>query len=102
ASPLDAVRARGERGRPEPFDGIAEAAALGWFGLLADDDVGGGSASEHPGVDAALIAYELGATLHALPYACANAVAAGLGASAVPSHRALLADVVGGRVRVTW
>jgi alkylation response protein AidB-like acyl-CoA dehydrogenase len=79
--PLPATRRRADRGGVEAeLNSYRRGAAdLGWFGLLAGEDTGGGSLSGNGVLDAALVAAERGALLQPGPFVghsvCVDALA---------------------------
>ena len=98
--PLATVR-RGADG--EAYDDVAyrrTAAELGWFGMLADEEHGGGSMSGNGVLDAALVAVERGARLQPGPFVGHNAVVHAL--SSTGSHDTVLDDLVTGQAWATW
>ena len=98
--PLATVR-RGADG--EAYDDVAyrrTAAELGWFGMLADEEHGGGSMSGNGVLDAALVAVERGARLQPGPFVGHNVVVHAL--SSTGSHDTVLGDLVSGQAWATW
>ncbi|ONH58196.1 acyl-CoA dehydrogenase [Frankia sp. CcI49] len=81
--PLTGVRALAESTEPVGAAYIADAASLGWFGMLVDERHGGGSASGIGLVDAAAVAAERGATLQPGPFVGTNVVAHALSVAAI-------------------
>ncbi|CUU57481.1 Acyl-CoA dehydrogenase [Parafrankia irregularis] len=125
--PLTGVRALAESTEPVGAAYIADAASLGWFGMLVDERHGGGSASGIGLVDAAAVAAERGATLQPGPFVGTNVVAHALSVAASPTgdlvsagqmsagpvsadtvsgeagpHTDLLARLVAGQAVATW
>jgi len=94
--PLSAVRARADGADLDDEAYRRGAAGLGWFGLLAAEAHGGGSASVDALLDAALIAAERGARLQPGPYPGHSGVVRTLSAVADPAHDAVLAELVQG------
>lgn len=79
-------------------------ADLGWTSLLVDEARGGGSLSDEPIVDLALVAYEFGRHAAPGPLVPANVVASALndGRGEGADHTALLAGLVSGAEVATW
>src|SRR5690606_3565845 len=100
--PLASVRERADRWEPIGRDYVATAGELGWLGLLAGEDHGGGSASGNGLVDAALVAAERGARLQPGPYPGHCTVVELLSRAEPERHREVLADLVAGRGWATW
>ncbi|SHN39338.1 Acyl-CoA dehydrogenase [Cryptosporangium aurantiacum] len=97
--PLSRVRERVD-GREGVDSGYRKGAAgLGWFGLLADEAHGGGSASDNGLVDAAMIAAERGAVLQPGPYVGHSVVVHALSTAGGDPR---LADLLQGNAWATW
>ncbi len=98
---LGALRARIED--PEPTD-VAQwraGAELGWSSMLVPEKLGGGSVTDQPLVDLAVLAEEMGRVLHPAPFLPTNVVADALartGGSAGPGQpaEALLRRIAAG------
>ena len=75
-------------------------AALGWTSLMVSEDAGGGSISEQPLVDLALIAGELGRHAAPGPLLPANVVAAALNEAG--THPEVLAGLLDGTSVAAW
>jgi alkylation response protein AidB-like acyl-CoA dehydrogenase len=103
-APLEAVRRRcDDEGPITPAEdaGYRKAAAdLGWFGLLADERVGGGAASGNGVADAVMVAAERGARLQAGPFPGHSVVVDLL--TAAGGQDAVLTDLVQGACWATW
>ncbi|MBX6388764.1 MAG: acyl-CoA dehydrogenase [Frankia sp.] len=99
--PLSQVRALAEAGRAPDAGYYETAASLGWFGMLADERHGGGSASGNGVLDAAAVAAERGAGLQPGPFVGTNVAVAAL-AGAQPRHAELVGRLVRGQARATW
>jgi alkylation response protein AidB-like acyl-CoA dehydrogenase len=97
--PLAAVRARADGAALDDAAYRRTAAELGWFGLLADESRGGGSASGRPLLDAALIADLRGAHLQPGPFPGHSSVVHALSAVGGDAHTDLLEQLVSG---TTW
>jgi alkylation response protein AidB-like acyl-CoA dehydrogenase len=98
--PLSVVRARAD-GAPLDADGYRRTAAeLGWFGMLADEAHGGGSASGNGVLDTALIAAERGARVQPGPFAGHCVVVDAL--TRAGARDDVLAELVGGGAWATW
>jgi alkylation response protein AidB-like acyl-CoA dehydrogenase len=97
---LTAVRALAG-GTPRDDAAYRSAAAeLGWLGLLATEADGGGSISENPVLDAAIVAAELGARLQPGPFAGHAVVVDAL--SNAGGHLDVLGGLASGREWATW
>lgn len=82
---------------------LAKAAELGWFSLLVPEADGGGSISDNPLADAALVAEELGRQVQPGPFVPMAVALAGIARHAGVELRAdLLPDAIAGRTIVTW
>ena len=82
---------------------LAKAAELGWFSMLVPEAEGGGSVSDNPLADAALIAEELGRQVQPGPFVPMNVALAAIARHGAPARRAtLLPEAVAGQVVVTW
>ncbi len=100
--PLATVRAHAESNEPVGPGYCREVADLGWFGLLADERHGGGSASGKGLTDAALIAVERGARLQPGPYVGHNVVVHALSTPGSPALLEPLAALIAGHTWATW
>ncbi len=100
--PLSVIRARADGAARDDARYRATAAELGWFGLLADEAHGGGSASGNGVLDAALLSAERGARLQPGPFVGHSVVVHALVASGSPATDAVLADLVSGGSWATW
>jgi alkylation response protein AidB-like acyl-CoA dehydrogenase len=98
--PLSTVRALAESSSGADPAYFETAGSLGWFGMLVDEDRGGGSASGSGLLDAAAVGAERGAFLQPGPFVGMNVVAYLL--SVAGQHDELLARLVSGQVRATW
>jgi alkylation response protein AidB-like acyl-CoA dehydrogenase len=98
--PLATVRARADGGGYDDRAYRKVAADFGWFGLLADEEAGGGSVSGNGLVDAALIAAERGARVQPGPFTGHSVVVHTL--ATARSHGDLLAELVRGAAWATW
>ena len=100
--PMSAVRSR--------FDGAGntdeayryKASELGWFGMFAGEENGGGSTSGNGLLDAALIAAERGARLQPGPFVGHSLAVHSLATGPSRAHADVLADLVHGRGWATW
>jgi alkylation response protein AidB-like acyl-CoA dehydrogenase len=99
--PMTAVRAYadGANGPAESYR--AAAAEVGWFGLLAREEHGGGSVSGNGLLDAALIAVERGARLQPSPFVGHSTAVAALSTTALSAHTSVLRGLVDGRAWAT-
>jgi len=91
--------------RPEGFDPgwLAKAAELGWFSMLVPEEAGGGSVSDNPLADAALVAEELGRQVQPGPFVPMNVALAAIARHGDPARRAELVPAgVAGQAIVTW
>lgn len=92
-------------GDPVGFDRATwtAGAGLGWYAMFVPEELGGGSVSGQPLVDAAVVAEELGRLVHPGPALATNVVAAGLAraASAELAER-VLPGIAAGEVVATW
>ncbi len=104
AVPLATVRERADGADHDDAGYRRAAAELGWFGLLADEARGGGSASGNGVLDAALVAAERGARLQPGPYPGHSAVVHALDAAAAvgAEHEQVLGELVSGAAWATW
>jgi alkylation response protein AidB-like acyl-CoA dehydrogenase len=101
--PLGVIRESVDAGRSLPADDYRRhAAELGWLGLLAPEEHGGGSASGNGLVDAALVAAERGARLHPGPFVGHHVVVDALARDGSSHHAETLAALVAGRAWATW
>lgn len=101
--PLTTVRdlSEDERGLPDTY--LSEAANLGWFALLVDEEYGGGSISDSGVADLAVIAEERGRLLQPGPFVPANCVALALSSGGSDHARAeVLPAIMGGESIATW
>jgi alkylation response protein AidB-like acyl-CoA dehydrogenase len=103
ACPLTTVRELTERDRDAGPDYRRQAAELGWFAMLVDEEHGGGSISDNPVVDASIIAAARGARLQPGPFVATNVVASALSAAGDHDQRAkVLAPLLSGQATATW
>lgn len=101
--PREATRAWHEGADGFDVGWLAETAELGWFSMLVPEADGGGSVSDNPLADAALIAEELGRNVQPGPFVSMNVALASIARNGTPDLKApLLADAVAGQVVVTW
>lgn len=72
---LPRSRTREWHERPDGFDAgwLAKSAELGWFSMLVAEEDGGGSVSDNPLADAALVAELLGSHVQPGPFVPATA-----------------------------
>ena len=72
---LPRSRTREWHERPDGFDAgwLAKSAELGWFSMLVAEEDGGGSVSDNPLADAALVAELLGRHVQSGPFVPATA-----------------------------
>ena len=101
--PREGTRAWHER--DDGFDPawLAKAAELGWFSMLVPEEHGGGSVSDNPLADAALVAEELGRQVQPGPFVPMNVALAAVARHGSDERRAaLLPAAVGGQQVVTW
>jgi alkylation response protein AidB-like acyl-CoA dehydrogenase len=101
--PLTTVRelSESETGLADGY--LAEAANLGWFALLVDEEHGGGSISDNAIADLAVIAEERGRFLQPGAFIPANCVARALSRGGSETARAeVLPGIMGGEVIATW
>jgi alkylation response protein AidB-like acyl-CoA dehydrogenase len=86
----------------DPLD-LRQAAELGWFAMLAPEELGGGSVSTSGIADAAVIGYEQGRHLVPGPFISTNVVVDALSrAPAGDDRRSLVRDLVAGWCTATW
>ncbi len=102
AMDLAAVRRRVDGSEVDGAGYARAAAELGWWGFLAAEAQGGGSASGNGVLDASLIAAERGARLQPLPFVGHSVVVHCLSRVASRDHDAALADLVAGASSATW
>src|SRR3546814_7080346 len=69
---------------------LAKSAELGWFSMLVPEADGGGSVSDNPLADAALVAEELGRQVQPGPFVPMNVALAALARHGEPSRKAEL------------
>jgi alkylation response protein AidB-like acyl-CoA dehydrogenase len=100
--PLPVVRKRADGADYADTAYRRTAAELGWFGLLADDEHGGGSVSGNGVLDAALIAAERGARLQPGPFVGHSVVVHALSTTPSRARDAVLAGLVRGSGWATW
>lgn len=82
---------------------LAKAAELGWFSMLVPEEHGGGSVSDIPLADAALVAEELGRQVQPGPFVPMNVALAAVARHGSDERRAaLLPAAVAGQQVVTW
>ena len=82
---------------------LAKAAELGWFSMLVPEAEGGGSVSDDPVADAALIAEELGRQVQPGPFVPMNVALWAVARHATADRRAsLLPPALAGQEVVTW
>ena len=98
--PMAVVRARADGAARDDAGYRATAAELGWFGLLADESDGGGSASGNGVLDAAVLAAERGARLQPGPFPGHCVVVHAL--STTGTHASVLGELIGGDAWATW
>jgi alkylation response protein AidB-like acyl-CoA dehydrogenase len=80
-----------------------ECASLGWSALLIDEQYGGGSASDNGLVDLAVIAEELGRSLHPSPFQAVNIAAVALSSFGSAAQRErFLPGIASGDLILTW
>jgi alkylation response protein AidB-like acyl-CoA dehydrogenase len=80
-----------------------QAAELGWFAMLVAEEHGGGSISDNPVVDAAIIAAARGAQLQPGPFVGTNVVAYALSEAGDSDQREkVLAPLLSGEAAATW
>lgn len=99
--PLAAVRARADQRSGLDADYRRIAGELGWLGLLATTETGGGSVSGNGLLDAALIGAERGAHLQPGPYAGHHVVVHAL-STAPAVHASVLGTLIAGQAWATW
>ncbi|MCW2622089.1 MAG: hypothetical protein JWL64_1691 [Frankiales bacterium] len=89
---------------PTGFDPVAwrRAAELGMLSMLVPEDLGGGSLTEQPLVDAVVLLEEAGRALAPGPLVSANVVAYALGRWGSAEQQALLPALVAGDQIATW
>ncbi|WP_328392844.1 acyl-CoA dehydrogenase family protein [Nocardia sp. NBC_00416] len=99
--PVATVRALGEAGTG--FDGQwwRSATELGWTAMLVAEEYGGGTISDRPMTELALVAVELGRACAPGPFVTTNAVLAGL-ASAGAGVGETVAGIAAGAVLASW
>jgi alkylation response protein AidB-like acyl-CoA dehydrogenase len=97
------LRALADSGHGLTRDWWKRAAELGWCALLVPEAQGGGSISDAPLEDAALIAEEIGRRVAPGPFAITSAVLVGLTeASTAHRHAAEVDRIVAGDAIATW
>jgi alkylation response protein AidB-like acyl-CoA dehydrogenase len=102
---LPRERTRAWHEREAGFDPawLARSAALGWFSMLVPEADGGGSVSDNPLADAALVAEELGRQVQPGPFIPMNVALGAIARHGAPECRAtLLSAAVAGQQVVTW
>jgi len=90
---------------PTGFDPawVREGADLGWFAMLVPEELGGGSVSDRPLVDASIVAEELGRSVQPGPFLPMNVVAGALANYGNDEQRAeVLPVIVAGEKIATW
>ena len=103
ALPLPRVRELAESGGDPGPDYEHQAAELGWFAFLAPEDLGGGSVSGRPVLDAVILAEERGRALQPGPFVAGNAVVVALAQAGSEEHRAkVLPGLISGEAVATW
>jgi alkylation response protein AidB-like acyl-CoA dehydrogenase len=101
--PLTRVRELSGGDRDAGPDYRRQAAELGWFAMLVAEEHGGGSISDNPVVDAAIIATVRGARLQPGPFVGTNVVAYALSqAGDAAQHEKVLAPLLSGEASATW
>ncbi len=81
----------------------SQGAGLGWYGMLVPEKYGGGSLSGSPLADAAIIAEEMGRTVHPGPFLPTNLVAFALSEYGTDEQRErLLPRLADGSSIATW
>jgi alkylation response protein AidB-like acyl-CoA dehydrogenase len=101
--PLTTVRALSESETGLGDGYLTEAANLGWFALLVDEEFGGGSISDNAVADLAVIAEERGRFLQPGPFIPMNIVALALSRGGSDQARSeVLPGVMAGEVIATW
>ena len=101
--PRDRTRAWHEQELGFDPSWLAKSAELGWFSMLVPEDEGGGSVSDNPLADAALIAEELGRQVQPGPFVPMNVALWAVARHATPERRAaLLPSALAGQQVVTW
>ena len=98
--PLAEVRRRADEGGALAAGYTEACGGLGWFGLLATEAAGGGSASGNGVLDAALLAAERGARLQPGPFVGHSIVVDAL--TRAGSHHEVLGALVDGAGWATW
>lgn len=102
---LPLARTRAWHETPEGFDRgwLAKSAELGWYSLLVPESEGGGSVSDNPLADAALVAEELGRHVQPGPFVPMNVALWAIARHGPPERRSrLLPAAVAGQEVVTW
>jgi alkylation response protein AidB-like acyl-CoA dehydrogenase len=103
ACPLTRVRELSTGDRDAGPDYRQQAAELGWFAMLVAEEHGGGSISDNPVVDAAIIAVARGAQLQPGPFVGTNVVAYALSEAGDAAQREkVLAPLLSGEAAATW
>jgi alkylation response protein AidB-like acyl-CoA dehydrogenase len=103
ACPLTRVRELSVGDRDAGPDYRQQAAELGWFAMLVAEEHGGGSISDNPVVDAAIIAVARGAQLQPGPFVGTNVVAHALSEAGDADQREkVLAPLLSGDAAATW
>ncbi|WP_330255700.1 acyl-CoA/acyl-ACP dehydrogenase [Nocardia sp. NBC_00565] len=99
--PVEAVRALAEAGRGFDRAWWRKGAELGWTAPLVPERFGGGSVSEAPMADLALVAVEFGRACAPGPLTTTSAVISGL-VLEQDRFADLLAEIVGGETVAVW
>ena len=92
--PLTRIRELSEGGTDPGPDYRRSAAELGWFAMLAPEELGGGSVSGNGVVDAAIIAEARGRLLQPGAFAATNAVVCGLSIDGSPDLQTKLVPAI--------
>ena len=101
--PLPRVRELAETPDGSDPDYLRQAAELGWFAMLVDEEHGGGSISGRGVVDAALVAVERGRFLQPGAFVPGNVVAWALARFGNDEQRVkVLSSIVAGDSIATW
>ncbi len=101
--PRERTRAWHEREHGFDPSWLATSAELGWFSMLVPEADGGGSVSDNPLADAALVAEELGRQVQPGPFVPMNvALWAVARHAAAERRRSLLPAAIAGQQIVTW
>lgn len=101
--PLSTVRENVDAARPAADDYLRQAGDIGWFAMLVPEELGGGSVSGNPVLDAAVVAVERGRGLQPGPFVPMNVVADTLSRQGSPDqHKDVLPLVLSGEGVATW